>query len=243
MYSREAIFEHMLTKTQELKRQQALYDAQEAKKLAAEVEGLEARGAEEASRFVSSQLALAVTSRAESAAPATKKRKAAAAAEEGDAERASTVAKLSSEVGDRVTKAQLKGTAYWLPQFQPEHRVAPIKEPPKRPGSPNTGQPLRLKDLHPVALKLDVDTADVHEKRYQCALSDKQITFQDTVLLKKSNKVVLSSIYRDLVKPTMTCPFSGGKLKEKDVLKLVKPGSSFASAGSVKVKVYGHTIT
>jgi len=31
--------------------------------------------------------------------------------------------------------------------------------------------------------------------------------------------------------------------QEKDVLRLTKPGSSFAAAGAVKVKVYHHTVT
>ena len=45
-----------------------------------------------------------------------------------------------------------------------------------------------------------------------CAVSKKQITFQAAVVIKKSNAVVLGKVYKDLVKPTMTCPITGEKV-------------------------------
>ena len=80
---------------------------------------------------------------------------------------------------------------------------------PKRPPSPTTGQGLRLKDLFPINLREDPDCAGTHEKRFMCAVSGKQITFQPAVLLKKANAVILESVYRDLVAPTMQCPITG----------------------------------
>jgi hypothetical protein len=59
-----------------------------------------------------------------------------------------------TQVGDRVTKQQLKSTSYWLPEYQPEHVRAKIAKPPARPPSPNTGEGLRLKDLFPVKEKM-----------------------------------------------------------------------------------------
>ena len=43
-------------------------------------------------------------------------------------------------------------------------------------------------------------------------MSKKQITFQAAVVIKKSNAVVLGKVYKDLVKPTMTCPITGEKV-------------------------------
>ena len=65
------------------------------------------------------------------------------------------------------------------------------------------------------------------------------------VLLKKANLVILNLVYQDCcVKQGMVCPITGAKLwPDKDVLKLVKSGSSFWAAGSVKASKYGHTIT
>lgn len=70
-----------------------------------------------------------------------------------------------------------------------------------------------------------------------------QITFQECVLLKRCNAVILASVYKDLVEPTMTCPITGAKLKEKDVVRLAKAGSSFAAAGKHTAKKYTNTIT
>ena len=174
-----------------------------------------------------------------------------AAADDDDAEddgRAATVQKLAAAVGEQTTKEQLKHVSYWVPQFAPEHIAEKIPEPPKRPPSPTTGQGLRMKDLFAVNLVVDPDTAGGQVKlgnvKYQCAVTQKQITFQDAVLLKRpANAVMLASVYRDLVEPTMQCPITGEKVKPKDVVRLVKPGSSFAAAGSVKAEKYTHSVT
>jgi hypothetical protein len=54
-----------------------------------------------------------------------------------------------------------------------------------------------------------------------CALSDKTISTQPVVAL-PSGHVVLKECYRQLVKPTMTNPFTSKKIKEKQVLELQK---------------------
>jgi len=65
----------------------------------------------------------------------------------------------------------------------------------------------------PLTNQIDPDTAGTHEKRYMCAVSGKQITFQAAVLLKKANAVILEKVFNDLVVPTMACPLTGEKLK------------------------------
>jgi len=265
LYSREAMFEHMLTKTQELKKMQAAYDAQEAEKAVAHQEKVTAASGKALTSFVSTQLVLHSSSSVSSslsvkaprpavaggsinigsgASEAGAKRKAGGGADE-DGQLAAARSQLSASVGDRETLETLKSTSYWLPGFTPEHIKEVLPPPPKRPPSPNTGQQLRLKDLTPIVLKVDPDTAGLQEKKYQCAVTGKQITFQEVVLLKKANSVILESAYQDFcVKQGMQCPLTGAKLRpDKDVLKLVKSGSSFSAAGSVKASKYGHTIT
>jgi len=58
MYSREAIFEYLLAKTQELKRQQARYDAQEAAAESLRAADADAAAGAAVNQFVSSQLVL-----------------------------------------------------------------------------------------------------------------------------------------------------------------------------------------
>ena len=261
VYSREPMFEYLLAKGKELKRQRALYDAQEAERAIKMGADIEAAASAQTDAFVKTQTLLIAASSSSASAPtpssalvavgssssagpttAGSKRKLAEAKTEEDA-RSAAVAELSKDVGDKVTSAQLKGTSYWLPQFQPEHRKEKIAEPPARPPSPNTGRPLRLKDLCPVNLKVDQDTANLLDKKYVCAVSGKQITYQDVVLLKKANAVCLERVWKDLGGASMICPLTSEKLKTKDIIKLKKPGSSFAAGGSVQAQKYNHTIT
>jgi hypothetical protein len=122
----------------------------------------------------------------------------------------------------------------------------------------------------------DTISAGIHDKKYQCALSGKQVTFQEVVLLKKASAIVLESVFNELCGKNkgarsrlgsgasssanssassgaaasgdwggevMVCPLTGSRLREKDVLKLVKPGSSFAAGGKVETSVYVNTLT
>jgi hypothetical protein len=70
-------------------------------------------------------------------------------------------------------------------------------QPPKRPESPNSGRPLKLKDLTTVNFEIDMEKkqgAGGGAGRYICALSKKEIIFQDVIILKKSGQVVLLSV-------------------------------------------------
>jgi nitric oxide synthase-interacting protein len=51
-------------------------------------------------------------------------------------------------------------------------------------------------------------------------------------------QVMLKSAADEFAMPTMTCPVTGDKFKKKDVIELVRSGSSFAASGKVEAKVY-----
>eukprot|EP00616_Rhizochromulina_sp_CCMP1243_P001096 CAMPEP_0118976156 /NCGR_PEP_ID=MMETSP1173-20130426/17896_1 /TAXON_ID=1034831 /ORGANISM="Rhizochromulina marina cf, Strain CCMP1243" /LENGTH=300 /DNA_ID=CAMNT_0006926153 /DNA_START=12 /DNA_END=914 /DNA_ORIENTATION=- len=239
MYSREYMLEYLLTKKQEAKRQQALFEAQEAHRQAEEAEQAAATADEAVKAFVSGQTALGA------AEPERKRQRTSSAvdAEVELEEKKAAVAELSKAVGTRSTKTDLKRTSYWVPEFTPVHREEKAKPPPERPPSPMTGQPLRMKDLYDVDLQEDDATSGSLDKKYICAVSHKQITFQPAVLLRKAKKVILESMYKDLVAPTMICPITGDKLRKKDIIRLAKSGSSFSAAGSVQSEKYSHTTT
>lgn len=133
----------------------------------------------------------------------------------------------------------LKKTSYWLPVVQPKHNERPPSPPPDRPASPNSGQPLRRKDLIP--LKLERDKNDPSKVR--CCVSHKAIYAQPVVVLKKGGHVVLEEVYKEVIQPTMICPITEKKLKEKHILTLQKGKSGFASSGTVQAKTYRPTIT
>jgi nitric oxide synthase-interacting protein len=94
---------------------------------------------------------------------------------------------------------------------------------------------LRLKDLQPLTFERSSDG------KVLCAVSHKTITTQPVVAM--NNVVVLEEIYDKLVKPTMVCPITGKKLKEKNIRRLQKGKSGFASSGPVVAKTYRPTIT
>lgn len=136
---------------------------------------------------------------------------------------------------EREEENPLGRVSYWLADFQPEHSDTIPDPPPDRPSSPYSGQPLRLKDLQSLTFQRSSDG------KVLCAVSHKTITTQPVVAM--NNHVVLEEIYDKLVKPTMICPITGKKLKEKNIRRLQKGKSGFASSGPVVAKTYRPTIT
>jgi hypothetical protein len=60
--------------------------------------------------------------------------------------------KIIDDTAKEVKVEALKKVSPWIPQFTPEAKATSLKEPPKRPLSPFSNQPIRSKDLIPVTL-------------------------------------------------------------------------------------------
>ena len=202
IYERAPILNYLLTKTQELKQQQADYERQVAQEQTTHQQEQDTRKRAAVEKFEDSQKVVAA-----------KKQKT-----------------------DIVNP--LKATSYWLSEFQPQtSQVTTLVAPPKRPPSPNSQQPLRLKDLIPLDLKRNEDDQVI------CAISQKSITTQPALaLIPKSGpaQVVLQQIYQDLGNEKV-CPVTGAKIKR--ILQLQTGGSSFASTGKVEASTYRPTMT
>ena len=130
-------------------------------------------------------------------------------------------------------RQDLKRTSYWLPESAPEAIRKKIQKPPKRPPSPMTGRPLRMKHLVPITFTTDPDDSNI----IICPVSKKKITNQRAVLIKPTGYVILRSVFERLreksEEKTTVCPVTGETLNEDDVMDLVRAGSSFASTGNV----------
>jgi nitric oxide synthase-interacting protein len=202
IYERAAILEYLLTKTQELKQQQADYDRQVAQEQTTHQQEQDTRKRAAVEKFQDSQ----------------------------------KVVVAKKQKTDTVNP--LKQTSYWLSEFQPQtSQVTTLVAPPKRPPSPNSQQPLRLKDLIPLDLKRNEDNQVI------CAISQKSITAQPALaLIPKAGpaQVVLQQVYQDLGNDKV-CPITGAKIKW--ILQLQTGGSSFASAGKVEASTYRPTMT
>lgn len=262
IYSREAIVQYLLTKNGELRKQRAEYERRRL-----DVEDRRAEWEEEGRRrrqdsFVrkdqgamSSSSTTALVVRNDDADAS------------GRGAAASAAGRSGATAGKETGQNSLKHVSYWLATSQPQHSEGRAnydgefdyrKEiealpppPPERPASPMSGEPLKLKQLIPLHLvhegaedaTKDGRKRDGATGRILCAVSHKTLTTQPTVAIKRTGQVMLKSVYEELAKPTMTCPVTGKKFKEKDVLELIKGRSGFAASGEVVAKKYNPTLT
>jgi hypothetical protein len=160
------------------------------------------------------------------------------------------------------TENSLSHVSYWLASSQPgaagtaaaggdddgfdyEREIMALPSPPPdRPPSPMSGEPLKLKQLIPLHLVHEQDEGIKNDGgRVLCSVSHKRITTQETVAIKSSGQVMLKTVFNELARPTMTCPVTGKKFKDKDVITLMKGKSGFAASGNVEAKKYNPTLT
>ncbi len=133
-------------------------------------------------------------------------------------------------------KEEARKRNFWVSENAHTAKATEIKEPPKHTSCPMSGKKLRLKDLIPCKLELSDKDKKEGKDMYSCAVSKKPIIYQQAFCLKPSGIVIEENTYKTVVKPTMTCPITGKKLTEKDVIKLQKGGSGFCSHSKVEVK-------
>ena len=227
IYSREAIVSYLLTKTQEMKELRAKRVAVEAAKLQRQSEAM----AEEHRKAVAE-----FARKDQGAAQADK-------SQHSKQHDENLGKKISIETASEGRKG-LKRTSYWLADSSPETPSTEIStaasEPiPNRPASPTTGRPIRRKELVSVTFNRE----EGKRGKVTCAVSAKAISFQNAVVIKKTGQVMLLDVYEKLAKPTMTCPVTGRKFKEKDVIRLQKAASGFAASGDIVAKKYRPTMT
>ena len=238
LYSREAILEYLVAKKDALAKQRDAYNAQQAARAAQAEEVAGGAAAAAAAAFAAQELSVA------SARGSLGKRKREDKAVFQLKEKKRVISGLSKAVDDESyeqKRQDIKRTSWWLPEFTPEGQEVTVPKPPKRPPSPVTGRPLRLKDLVPVRFAVDTEADALGGSgtgRLICAVSKKQLSSQPTVLIAKSGEVMLASVFEKLAKPTMTCPVTGKTFKPSDVILLRSGASGFAGGGAKEVSVY-----
>lgn len=247
IYSREAIVSYLLTKTQELKEARAAYEAQIKSDHDKEIQQQIESDIQHTKEFLQKDQGSMKLSKQthQSQLHQSLKRK------------------ISIETKEEGAQ-KLQRTSYWLSEAQPQYTVESKEDeirhnpPPDRPGSPMSGEPLRLKDLTPIILMRDIDdisnnnaqtantatsSSSLIGSRCLCAVSHKAITTQSAIAIKKTGVVILEDVFNKVVKPSMTCPIKGTKFKEKDILQLSKCASGFAASGTVVATKYRPTLT
>ena len=145
--------------------------------------------------------------------------------------------KLIDDTNNEMKQELLKHANPFMPQFQPSSSTDTTKIKSKqRPNSPISGNPIRSKDLIKVNIERDANTSD----RIICSVSKKIITSQKVVVIKSTGVLMLKSVYLDLkLNDSLTCPITNRKFKLRDVVELKRAGSGFAGSGTqVEVKVW-----
>lgn len=140
LYSREAILEYLLLKTKDIKQQQQQYEQQIARHRNEDMDKQRLDKAHQISTFTESQDVAGIA-----------KRKA-SEMEYQNSYMASRIKKID-DTDPLLKKELLRKISPWVVEFTPTAAAAEIKEPPKRPASPFSGRPLRVKDLTPVNLE------------------------------------------------------------------------------------------
>jgi len=246
IYSREAIVAYLLTKNKELKEARIKYDTQLAADETKRNNDQQTKQNETIQKFIEKDQGPAQQS----------------IVEHGKSHQSSLKRKIDTETVEEGKK-KLKQISYWLSEAQPQYTQESMEEsvrnhpPPKRPPSPMSGDPLRLKDLTPITLQRETtrkggnSNSSSTSSKCICAVSAKAITTQPVIAIKKTGVVMLKEVYDTIVKGSgnggngtkMTCPISGTKIKEKDVIELKKGASGFAASGEVVASKYTPTMT
>jgi nitric oxide synthase-interacting protein len=125
--------------------------------------------------------------------------------------------------------------SFWIPSLTPEAKPDEATKPDTKTRCPMSGNPLRIKDLIPVkftAVADDQKSLITREVRYKCAVTHDALgNSVPCAVLRNTGNVVTMDCVEKLIKKDMRCPFTGEKLKEKDIIPIQRGGTGFAGSG------------
>jgi len=234
LYAKSAICAYMLKKIKDLKEQKRKYEA-EVERIKSEEERKALKDdakAKETFLMIQDLPTQAGAAKEGEGVGATseKKRK---EANERKRKRAIEVLTSKNDTETQEMKRRgLKRASFWLPSSAPAEVRKTLKRPPKRPQSPMTGAPLRMKHLIPATLTTDPDDGS-----FICPVSKKKITTQQCVLIKPTGHVLLESVFEKIRdEKNLTCPVTSEQIESDEVIRIARAGSSFAASGDVEAE-------
>ena len=125
--------------------------------------------------------------------------------------------------------------SFWIPSLTPEAKADEAKKPDTKTRCPMSGKPLRIKDLIPVKFTIVADDEKsliTREVRYKCAVTHDALgNSVPCAVLRNTGNVVTMDCVEKLIRKDMMCPFTGEKLKEKDIIAIQRGGTGFAGSG------------
>mmetsp|Transcript_30216 Transcript_30216/g.51103 ORF Transcript_30216/g.51103 Transcript_30216/m.51103 type:complete len:328 (-) Transcript_30216:1178-2161(-) len=266
IYSRECIIDYLLTKSKELKKLRQIWEDQQLQQERESTNRSQELERRSIDKFVSTQDGVqsnltkrklgSGSSVAETQDGKIEKRS--KSRQDPDEVNTATGNEPAGYLGPRAKKIddttkeeklkELSAVCPWVPQFTPQAEDSVLNEPPRRPPSPFSGQPLRSKDLIAITLipestaSSSSSSAKTSDTKFMCPVSRKTITNQAVVLIKSTGAMMIQEAFHDLAAPTMTCPLSGKRFKAEDVFEIRAAASGFAASGKVEAKVHRPSI-
>jgi nitric oxide synthase-interacting protein len=141
----------------------------------------------------------------------------------------------TESISEKTT--HIKRTNFWLPEATRAEVVKPkIKPPETCPRCPISGKALKSKHLITINFTRDNGIAYGEPGNIVCGVSKKAIVHQRAIVLKGCGHVILSSLIKTLIIPSMKCPLCNQKIKKlKDIIELKQSGSSYSGGGEAVV--------
>lgn len=143
---------------------------------------------------------------------------------------------LSNMTGDKSKQLP----AFWVPSQTPDAAKAKIPKPDKNIYCPISSKILKVKDLIDVKFTLANDYDEkksllAKEVRYACAVTKDSLTnAQQLAVLKTTGDVVTMDCVEKIIKKDWIHPLTSEKLTEKDIIKLQRGGTGFASVNTLE---------
>ena len=160
-------------------------------------------------------------------------------------ETTTTTTSSSSSVSNMAAGRDKDMPSFWVPALTPSSsKTKDLQQPPdQKVYCPMSGNPLRIKDLVevkfiPVDKNLSREELITKDARYVCAVSGDVLSNSiPCAVLKTSGSVVTMECVEKFIKKDMIDPTNEKKLKDRDIIPMVRGGTGFAETNQLSAKV------
>ena len=138
---------------------------------------------------------------------------------------------------DKNAKKDKNLPSFWIPSLTPQASKTKVEKPDKTIYCPNSGKPLKMKDLIDVKFSLikpddnEKKSLIAREERYKCAVThDVLNNATPAAVIKTTGDVVTVECVEKIIKTDMRHPLTGQALKDSDIIYLQRGGTGYAAA-------------
>jgi len=243
IFSKEAIYENLLAQKKEIQRKKKLWKQQQKRLQEEQLQKLELQKQTEIQQFVETESSilpsrpLSNQSKEQTLAivtvPVSQAMKPSVyATVNSQPPPPDPVPSTEAELRAKVMEHAKKLRAFWVPGVVADAPTDMLQKPSSKTLCPQTGRPLRLKELTPVEFTPVQNVSSREAERvgkWMCPLCFTVLTNKVKLsALKTSRKVLCRACTEKFVIPDMKDPFNGLRVRDKDIINLKAPGTGFA---------------